>query len=72
MLELLPGKKPRTKVPLADSRVWLVLRICDAVKVSVEVEIVVKKVWEVMMNQKRKRQERSVIKVKPRMFAEQT
>ncbi|KAJ1379174.1 hypothetical protein SESBI_47144 [Sesbania bispinosa] len=67
-LELVPEKKPRTKTWLGDSRVWLVLRNCDAVKVSAEEEIVGKKVCEVM-KQKRKRRRR-LVKVKALMFAE--
>jgi hypothetical protein len=55
MLEFVPGMKPRTNVPLDDSRVWFVVRICDEVKVSVEVEIVKRIESEVMNKNKRKK-----------------
>lgn len=38
-VELVPGKKPRAKMWLGDTRVWLVRRICVELKVSVENEI---------------------------------
>lgn len=66
-LELEPGKKPNTKVWLCDKRVWLVLRICVAFKVSAEVKVVVRKVIEVMKKNQTRRL-RLVNEV--RMFAE--
>jgi len=38
--ELVLEKKPRAKTLLGESRVWLVRRVCDGVKVSDENEIV--------------------------------
>lgn len=52
--------KPRTKTLLGDKRVWLVVRICDVVKVcvSVEVEKMVRKV----------KQKRKIMKVEGGML----
>jgi hypothetical protein len=55
MFEFVPGMKPRMNVWLEDTRVWFVLRICDEVKVSVEIEIVMRKENEVMNKNKKKK-----------------
>lgn len=63
-VELVKEKKPNSKIPFGDERVWLVPRNWVVVKVSSEIEIVEKKVSKVE-NQKRKMLRRLVT---PPMF----
>lgn len=64
--ELVKEKKPNSKIPFGDERVWLVLRNWVVVKVSAELVIVEKKVSRVE-NQKRKMLRRLLT---PPMFGE--